>query len=342
MTEKLKAIHAMLLGMLAQVPSGMKTREDAAYDTMFLARELTQIEAEQYRVLYPDIKFRSILPVRSSGLDPAASFIVYKVWDYFGLAKFISHYADDLPKVGLRAKEVASKVESIGNSYGWSILEMMRASLAGVALEREEAQAAFEFIERKHQELAVRGAPEVGLGGFATNSEVAVSSPAANGGENGGGGTSTNFIHKTPLEIVADLNALVFEARDAARQIGALTPNKMVMPETLYGLVSTMPMSDQNPTTTVLSVFVANNPYVKTVVPWNELETAGDDGGPRIVLFNDSRRHGEYLEPLPARAEAPQDRNLAVVVNVWSRSGGYVIRQPLAYLYVDGAGPVPS
>ncbi len=342
MNKKIQALQAFIAGLIGQVPSGMKTREDAAYDTAFLARELTQIEAEQYRVEYTDIKWRGIIPVRNTGLNPAAKTIAYKVWDYFGVAKFISSYADDLPNVGLKAKEEFSKIESIGDSYGFSALEMMQASMAGVGLEREEAAAAFEFIERKMEDVAFGGAPEAGLKGWANDSAVVVSSPAANGGENGGGGTSTQFRHKTPLEIVADLNAFVFEARDRAKQKAGLTPNTMVMPETLYGLISTMPISDTVPLQTVLTVFVANNPYVKSVVPWEKLETAGEDGGPRIVLFNRSNRNGEAFVPMEARAEAPQQRNLAVVINVWARTGGFVMRQPLAYLYVDGAGPVPS
>jgi hypothetical protein len=346
---RVQALSALIATVIAGAPQRKRMdglRQDAAYDTAFLARELTQIESEMYRVEYQDIQFRNFIPIKNSGLNPAAKFFVYKVWDYFGLAKWITDYADDLPRVGLRAKEVMSAAKDLGDSYGWSAKELMQAGMAGIALEREEARAAFEFIERKMEDAAVFGAPEVGMLGWANHPGVSTTTAAANGDENGGT-NSTQFQHKTPAQILTDLHGFVFTMRNRAKQKGAFTPNTLALPPSIYGLISVMPVSDLSPLTTVLDVFIKTNPYVKTVVEWDLLETADGhtvtngvaSGAPRAVLYRKDGRVGEVYIPMEARAEQPQQRNLAVVVNVWATFGGFILRQPLAYMYIDGLGP---
>jgi len=274
--KRVQALSALIAGVIAGAPKIKRMdglREDAAYDTAFLARELTQIESEMYRVEYEDIQFRNFIPIKNSGLNPAAKFFVYKVWDYFGFAKWISDYADDLPRVGLRAKEVVATCKDVGDSYGWSAKELMQAGMAGISLEREEARAAFEFIERKMEDAAVFGASEVGMLGWANHPSVSITTAAANGNSNGGS-SSTQFQHKTPAQILTDLHTFVFTMRNRAKQKAAFTPNTLALPPTIYGLISVMPVSDLQPTTTVLDVFIKTNPYVKTVVEWDKLETA--------------------------------------------------------------------
>jgi hypothetical protein len=341
---KLASLTALIAGVMGKDPT---FRQDAAYDSAFLARELTQIESEMYRVQYEDIRWREFIPVKNSGLNPGAKFFVYKVWDYFGFAKWITDYADDLPRVGLRAKEVASRAVPLGDSYGWSAEELMQASMAGIALEREEARAAFEFIERKMEDAAVFGASEVGMLGWATHPSVSQTTAAANGNLNGGT-NSTQFQHKTAAQILKDLHGFVFTMRNRAKQKGEFTPNTLVLPPTIYGAIATMPVSDLQPDTMVLDVFVKTNTYVKTVQEWDKLETADGHtvdsagvahGAPRAVLYRKSNAVGEAYVPMEAKAEQPQPRNLAVVVNVWAKFGGFQLRQPLAYMYIDGLGP---
>lgn len=335
MNERLKAIAAALAGLFVGAPT---YRADADYDTPFLARELTQIESEMYRVEYADLLWREIIPVKNSGLNPAASSFVYKVWDWFGLAKYISNYADDLPNVGIRAKEVASFAHSMGASYQYSALELMQAGMAQISLEREEAQAAYESIERLMDHDAALGNRSLNMLGWANHPNVTISSPAANGNQNGGT-NSTQFRHKTAAQMLADLYAIVFDMSNDTYQ--KFIPNEIVLPPSIYAIVATQAVSDLQPETTVLDTFLRVNPHVKSIKQWHHLETASATGGPRIVVQKKDPKNFQVYVPMEAKSIPPQFRNLATVVNIWARFGGFVLRQPLSMRYIDGAGPNP-
>jgi hypothetical protein len=323
-----------------QLPKDPTYRADAAYDTMFLARQLTQIETEVYRVQYADLKFRQIVPIKNTGLNPGAASFVYSVWDWFGVAKFISSFADDLPRVGIRAKEVASLVHSLGDSYGYSLLDLMQASMAGISLDSEEAKAAAAAIERKLDYVAALGEPALGMLGWANQPNVTVSSPAANGAQNGGGGTSTQFRHKTAEQILMDLDGVAADM--AVSTFETFIPDTIVMPPSLYAILAVQRTSNLNTTETTLSNFLKVSPYIKRIETWNRLERAGATGGPRIVFQKSDPQVGQFYIPMEAKTVPPQERNLAIVVNLWARTGGFVLRQPLGMRYVDLAGPVPA
>lgn len=332
MTEKLKMLAALIGGVIAHSPVA-SLRQDAAYDTAFLARELTQIETEMYRVEYADLEFRKHIPIKNSGLNPGAKFFVYKVWDYFGLAKWISDYADDLPNVAVRAKEEVSYAASFGDSYQFSAEELMNASMAGLPLEREEANAAFEFCERLMDQAAALGEPALRMLGFLNHPAVGITTPL-----NDGTASSTYFSAKTPRQILRDLYAVSQLMSDRSKK--KFQPNTLLLPPSIYGLISTTPVSDGAPETTILKVFLATDPYIKTVDTWNRLETAGATGGPRAVFYRKDPKAMQLYIPMEPKATPPQERNLAVVVNVWGKFGGLVLRQPLAMQYMDGIGAV--
>ncbi len=331
MKNKLKALSDLIAGVIAGAPAALVARMDAAYDTMFLARELTQIESEQYRVQYPDIEFRQHIPIKNSGLNPGAKFFVYRVWDYMGMAKWISSYADDLPNVAIRSKEVASTAQAFGNSYQFSAEELMQASMAGLPLEREEANAAFEFMERFMDQVAWLGDAAVGMLGFLKHPNVGVTTPAADGT-----GSATTFASKTPAQILRDLYAVSLAMQTRSKKL--FTADTLLLPPSLYGFIATKPVSDLQPLTTVLDVFKATDPYVKNVMAGPAyMETADAAGtGPRAVFYKKDPRAMSVYIPLEPRAIPPQERNLAVIVNIWGKLGGFILRQPLAMQYVDG------
>jgi hypothetical protein len=314
-------------------------RADAAYDTAFLARELTQIETELYKVKYQDILWRQFVPVKNAGLNPGAKYFVYKVFNYFGLAKYISDFAADLPSVGIGVKEVVNKVHSMGASYQYSADDLMNASMANLPLERLEAEIAFEVIERLMDHDAAFGNPNLGMVGFLQLPGVAVDTAAVAGSDSPTGATtSTYFTDKTPDKVLTDLHHLSQAMVDGSKQL--LKPNTMIMPPTLYGYIATKSISTNQPQMTILDVFLKNSPYIKSVGVWIHLETAGATAGPRIMVCDNSSRNGEAYVPMEAKAMPAQERNLSLVINVWAKFGGFILRQPLAYRYLDLCGPV--
>src|ERR1041384_3710567 len=105
-----------------------EAREDAKFSA-FLSQQLEDIETEVYRIEYPKLKFRQFLPVDSSYPAGVESISFYE-YDIFGVAKWISNYAQDLPNVSIRGEKFTSTVEGIGASYHYSTQDLRAAALA--------------------------------------------------------------------------------------------------------------------------------------------------------------------------------------------------------------------
>lgn len=298
-----------------------EARNDAKVSA-FLAQDLEAVEAEIFRVEYPQLKFRSIIPV--DGNYPAgADSISYRVFDAFGEAKFISDYADDLPMADVHGEKFTTHVESIGMGYGYSTQELRASAMAGMPLDRERAQMAAEAIERKMDDSAAMGSPEHNMPGFARHPNVPVDSSAAWSG-------------LTAVQILAEMNDLAQAQVDATKEIHP--PDTMLLPPTLYGLVSVKLMNDANPNDhTVLSMFLKVNPYIKTVVSWRPLETASDAGGKRVICYMRNPKVAKVAIPMETVVHEPEKRGLKYVVPMEARFGGVIVKLPLAMRYLDVA-----
>src|SRR5262252_1334741 len=185
-----------------------KRQDTVTLNTAFLATELEALEAEFHRPLHTPLPFRQAVPVKNSGFPPGAETISYKVMDWTGEAKFISNAADDLPLVNVAAGKEGQRVHNVGAAYQVTLPELQAASMANLPLEREEALAAAEAIERKLDKVAAVGETGLGIYGVlnADGAGVAINTPAANGT---GSGTLWSTKLGSPYTILADLNKLL-------------------------------------------------------------------------------------------------------------------------------------
>src|SRR5262245_10974902 len=109
-------------------------------ETAFFSRALTYVKQQTYDVVYTQFSAFAIFPMTSEA-GPAAKSILWRGYDQVGGARYIASYADDLPKVGLKATENLTPVQSIGASYGWSLQDVRAAMLGNVPLESRLAMA---------------------------------------------------------------------------------------------------------------------------------------------------------------------------------------------------------
>ena len=303
------------------IEAHLGTRTDAKY-TAFLAQDLEAVEAEMYRVEYPELKFRSILPV-DNNYPTGVETIAYRVMDGFGEAKFIAAGADDLPLADVHGEKFSSNVESIGAGYAYNTHELRASAMGGVQLDRERAQIAMEMIERKMDDSVAMGAEEVGMVGFARHPNVPVDSSAAWSG-------------LTADQILSKMNDLAQAVVDATK--GVHKPDTMLLPDTLYGLVAVKLMNTANPTgETVLSQFLKTQPYIRTVQAWRPLETASETGGKRVICYKRDPKVAKVAIPMEAISHEPERRGLKFIVPLEARFGGVIVKLPLAIRYLDVA-----
>lgn len=296
-----------------------------ANESVMLARQLEHVYAQAFEVQYAELKARRFIPVDTS-VDSAAEFFIYQMWDQFGMAKIISNYADDLPRVDLLAEEFPQKIKSLGASYGYSLMDLRRSVRHGIALDAKRARVARKAHEQAVDDIAATGNAAAGLPGFLNNSNVPTVSP-----------DNAPWSAATSLEILADMNKLVESVVTATEE--TIEPDTLLLDRASFSIINTKPMSATGDTSkTVLKYFLENNPYIKNIDQWNKLNTAGAGSTTRLVAY---RRHPDVVAlVIPQEFEQlpPEQRNMEYVVNTHSRIGGVRTIYPLGIAYMDGTG----
>ena len=294
---------------------------------VFLARELETILARTFEVEYADIKYSSIIPI-STEVGPAANSYTYRVFDKQGSMKVIADKADDLPRTDILRREVTHPVRSIGGSFAYTIQEVSSASMVpGMNLEQRRASAVRRAYEEKNQEIAYFGEPGSGMKGFFNNDQVDKLVPDKWFDTSG---VTTDemlaLLNEAPTRLVQDSNM-----KEA--------PDTMLVPYSVYRVISTTPRSTTSDTT-VMEFFLRTNPMIKAIEPINELE-ASKSGGflskDRIMVYNRNPDKLQLHIPQPLEFLPPLRKNLEFSVAAHARVGGLALYYPKSVKVVEKA-----
>lgn len=297
-----------------------------AGESAFFLRQLEHVQSRILEVPHKPIKALTLIPVNSEA-DAGAETITYRAFDMLGVAKIISDYANDIPRVDIYGFEKSIKVKSLASSYGYSVQEIRRARKAGLDLETRRAKTARQAIDRLVDKLAWYGDAEHGIQGFlnypGTNQYIV---------PNGAGGTAT-WGTKTVDEIIKDWNSLIATVRTITS--GVEDVDTVVMPLStmtfLQGL--RMPTVSED---TLLSWLKKNFP---TITKWewaNELETAGAGGTKMILMYKRDPEHLDFQMPVTFEQFAPQQKNLDYEVICHARVGGVIVYLPQSVVWAQG------
>lgn len=295
-------------------------------ESAFLARQLEHIETELYNIDYPEFQSEELFPV-STVAGPGAQQLTYRVYDRFGMAKIVSNYANDIPRVGVKAKEYTSNIRSLAASYYVSIQDVRSAAMAGMDLDRQEAEAARESIEALHDDIAFNGDADHNLPGFLSNANIPDVAIAADGT-----GSSALWSAKTADLILRDMNALVDKVVVDTK--GVERPDTMCMPLAQYNLISTKKIDDTGKT--VKLFFLENSPYIKTIVPVPKLKAAGAASSDVFFVYKKDPKKLKFHKPVPFEVFAPQPKGMGWENNCHARNGGVVVYKPLSAAKGDG------
>ena len=299
-----------------------------ADESVFFARELESVKSKTYDVKYANLQARTLIPV-SFEAGPGADTIKYEQWDQVGVAKIVSNYATDLPRVDVKAKEFRSPVKSLADSYGYSIQDVRSAKLAGKPLEARKAAAAKRGILQAENTIAFFGNSEHGLQGLLSHPNVPVVVIPADGT-----GASKKFSTKTADKIIRDINSIVNAPINNTK--GVEVPDTCLFPVDVFTLLSSTPWSaTANSDTTILEFVKKANPHIKNWGWLNELKDAGGAGIDQAICY---RRDPEALTlevPQDFEQFAPQEKGLAFEIPCHSRCGGVIIYYPLSLAKAD-------
>jgi hypothetical protein len=294
--------------------------------SFFLARELTYMRTRVLEVAKAPMNAFRIFPVQTE-IPAGAQVAIQRTYDQTGIAKVISNYADDLPRADVIGTETPVKVQTIGDSYGYDVVEIENAQFAGVNLEMYKAQAARRNIDFKINQLAWFGDAENGITGFLANPNLTSVTLAADGT-----GSSTKFVDKTPDQIIRDVTQLISAINLATNNVE--NPNMVLFPTEAFDHIVMTPRS-QFSDLTILEFLRRSHPDVR-FEKVGELDGAGTAGADLMVA-------GRF-DPDVIRLEIPErfrqlpveKRNLEYVVDCISRFVGVTITIPLAFSKASG------
>jgi hypothetical protein len=293
-----------------------------AIQTMAFARQLEVIETETYDIEHPELRARDFIPEDNSVPAGARTF-TYRQWNRVTWAKLVSNYANDFPRVQSFGKEFTHKAETFGNSYGYSIQDLREAALLGLSLDTMGSQVAREGHEISLDNLAAFGIPQAGLSGFLNHPNVTTVTL-----------TTGTWSTATTDQILEDLR--MFAQSIVTRTLQTRQPNKILLDPASYGILQRPVGADYGDT--IMSVFLRNNPYIKSIDPWVKLDTAAPDGGPLAVCYDMSPRTLKLKILMEFTQHPPQQENLDFKVLCESRYGGVVVYNPLAISYAHNHG----
>lgn len=301
---------------------------DAQVALAFVMRQASIIEPGVYATRYPDIQYRDLIPVDTSGSEFASS-VTYFSSDRFGKADWINGNSDDIPRAGTNRTKFETPVYTAGIGYGYGWEEIGKAQLLGINLPSEDAAAARRASDEMVDRIALTGDASKGFTGlFNATGVTPVAAPT--------GGWDT----ATPAQIVADMNAALLNIFNGTNTTSIA--DRLLLPWSKFFKISTTQMSAGSDTT-ILQFFIANNVYTAAtgrplmIRGLRGLDTAGVSGVARMIAYRYAPEVLKLHMPMPHRfLPVYQSGPLRFDVPGVMRLGGLDVRLPKEVAYVDG------
>lgn len=289
-------------------------RED---DGLFLARELDYVKTRIYEVLTPNLAGLRLVPLSTDVPEYAESF-TYRVYDAVGIAKFISNYADDLPRADVEGKEVTLRLKSLGDAYGYSFDELRLANATGTNLPIRKGRSARRAIDQLINRVCLVGDANHGFYGFTNHPNI---------GETAVNGSWTDPA-TTGDQILDDLNAMY----DAVlvQSYDNHTPNTLAVAPTRRSALTSKRVSDslgRSP----WAMFREEHPEVELITS-TELEPDAEVNGNESSAIMYERDVDNLSIEIPRQFEQlpAEKRNLEIVVDCIAKCSGVAVYRPLA------------
>jgi hypothetical protein len=305
----------------------------------FLISQTAHIEAEVYRTQYPEIQYAQLLPIDSSANEWAKS-VTYFSLDKVGQAQWLHNAATDMPYADVNRNKYEQGIEMAGIGYTYNLEEIGQAMMVpGLNLTAERAEAAKFAYEMFMDRHAFSGDTSKNVTGLFNNPNVTVVTAAT------GASSSTLWSSKTADEIIQDVqNALtgVYEgsltvemADTVLLPIGALQRLSEIRIPNTYGNALKY-LAEYN-------IYTFNTGQPLTIRAVLGLESAGADGGGRMVIYRKDPRVLKMHVPMPHRFLPVWQRSaIAFDIPGIFRVGSVEVRRPGAMRYVDGISGVGS
>ena len=296
---------------------------------VFFKGELEHTKARAYDVKYPNLRAMDIFPI-SNEAGPGAESIAYEQYDQTGVNKFISDFADDLPRSDVKGKKYSQLVQSIGGCYGYSIQEIRASAMARkplVAMRAASARRSCDNLVERIAFFADGSAAWAGLTGILYHPNVTKVQCA----------NATSWDTATAEQMVDDVNTAILSVINLTNGVEAV--DTVALPIAKYGILATTQKSTASDKT-CLEFLKMTHPGV-AFLPVYALKGVTNprtlSGTTNVMLcYRRSADAMTFEMPVIYEQFSPQTRNLAVVIPTHARVAGFNIPYPLSVVVVDG------
>jgi len=302
-----------------------------ANEVAFLALQLEFMRQREIEIEYALPKALSFVSVKSDVPAGAEAFAYYEL-DKRAEAAWLANGATDIPLADVSGAKKVSPLARMASGYRYTFDDVQRALMAGLNLDQKRRDAARDALNRKMDSVAALGDVELGFPGLLNHPNVPVLSAAAAAA--GSHAKPWDGADKVPLEILADMNALVNKIADQTLDLHAA--NVLLLPSTHYRLISDTPLAANGYNSdSILNAFKKNHPEV-SVLPWILLANADAAGtGQRAMAYEMSPNNMEFVVADPISEDAPERKGRSYEIAMTAKVGGCVVYRPLAAAYMD-------
>ncbi len=310
---------------------------DSQQAMSFLIEQASHIEAEVYKIQYPDIIYSQLIPIDTSANEWVKS-ITYFSMDKVGDAAWFDGNATDMRLANVNKAKFEQGVEMAGIGYRYTLEELGYAMLIpGTNLSAERAEAASFAYESFMDKLAYTGSVDKGFTGLNNSALVTIVQAASSG--SGSGAAQKLWVNKTVDQMITDVQSGLTAVWEGSNTVEMADTVLLPMDAIQQLSIARIP----NTTATGLEYLSKNNLYTHmtgaplTIRSVLGLGTAGAGGVGRMICYRKDPRVLKLHIPMPHRfLTVWQTGPMTFDIPGIFRTGSVEIRKPGAMRYVDG------
>ena len=293
-------------------------------DVMFRPEDLDSIDSTLYEPKEEELVVRNLINVKTD-VDPGAESYSYDVITRRGAAKIIAPGADDVPLVETDLQRHTVQIYSIASAFKIYLQELRAAQKAGRNLDTTKADVARKTIAEKENKLAWVGDDKHNISGL-TNATGIQTFTVEEGDEE-----ETEWEDKTGTEIIKDLR----QARAKVNKLPGHNADTLVLPpEKAEKLEEPVSEYDTRP----IREYLESVGWFDNIEVTTDLEGRGDGDSDCFLVFDSSPEVMELLVPMDITRHDEEYKFPYFKVPVEERTGGVIIRYPMAICRADGIG----
>ena len=316
--------------------NGSITRaESNAQGVGYVTNNLQAVQGVIEEVLYTEFRLGEFIPMVTDVPEGAVTY-AYRVVDRAGLGRFIDNEGKSAPSAQAGQRLVPYPLHYAGIIPKWTVEDVRRAMLGGIALDTETVTAGARGAMDHMEIVGLEGDSERGLRGL-TNLATGTGQVTTTTASGTFAAATADAIRAV---IVGEIGLVISSTQEIfGRQIRA--GMTVYLPTTQFNLVTSQLIGDNRDKTIWRSImgqnpwyaFTGQDPMVKSVI---ELDGAGASSADRMIVAVNDRRVMEMAVPIMPRVLTTLNEGYEICAPMEYKISGLNVKRPTTIRYTDG------